>query len=170
MDKPAIIPLKTAFLPIVDENCKVLLLGTMPGDRSLSLQQYYGHAGNHFWKLIYTLFEEPLTIDYEARKSFLLQHKIALWDVLASCTCEGSLDSNIKNEVVNDFAAFYRQYPKITHVFFDSKKAEEFYLRHVKKSADKIYHLLPSPSRANAAKTFEQKLEAWKELLPYVKG
>jgi len=170
MNNSDTIPFKTAFPPIVNKNCKILLLGTMPGDRSLSLQQYYGHAGNHFWKLIYTLFGEPLEMDYEARKTFLLHHEIALWDVLESCTCEGSLDSNIKNEVVNDFAAFYREYPKITHIFFDSKKAEEFYLRHVKKSEDKIYHLLPSPSRANASKTFEQKLEAWKELLPYVKG
>ena len=168
MDRSELIPIKTAFPPIANENCRVLLLGTMPGDRSLSLQQYYGHAGNHFWKLIYMLFNEPLDGDYESRKAFLLQHEIALWDVLESCTCEGSLDSNIKNEVVNDFAAFYQQYPKISHVFFDSKKAEEFYLRHVKKSEDKIYHLLPSPSGANASKTFEQKLEAWKELLLYV--
>ncbi|SDZ93722.1 DNA-deoxyinosine glycosylase [Pedobacter hartonius] len=163
-------PIKTAFPPIADEQCTVLLLGTMPGDRSLRLQQYYGHAGNHFWKLIYTLFDQPLEPDYQARKSFLLDHHIALWDVLESCTCEGSLDSNIKNEVVNDFSAFYARYPKIDHVFFDSRKAEEFYLRYVKKSPDKIYHLLPSPSRANASKSFEQKLDAWRELLLYVKG
>lgn len=169
MDKSATIYVKKAFLPIVDEKCTVLLLGTMPGDRSLSLQQYYGHAGNHFWKLIYTLFDQPTDPAYEARKKFLLQHGIALWDVLESCTCEGSLDSNIKNEVVNDFAAFYQQYPAITHVFFDSRKAEEFYLRYVKKSDNKIYHLLPSPSRANASKSFDQKLEAWKELLLYVR-
>ena len=169
MDQSLIAPVKTAFPPIVDSGCRVLLLGTMPGDRSLSLQQYYGHAGNHFWKLIYTLFDEAVDPDYEKRKVFLLQHEIALWDVLASCTCEGSLDSNIKNEVVNDFSAFYQQYPAITHVFFDSKKAEQFYLKYVKKSADKSYHSLPSPSRANASKTFGQKLEAWKELLLYVK-
>lgn len=165
MNKTDSILLKTAFPPIVDDHSTVLLLGTMPGDRSLAMQQYYGHAGNHFWKLIYTLFDQAVDPDYEARKRFLLEHGIALWDVLESCTCEGSLDSNIKNEVVNDFSAFYRQYPNITHVFFDSRKAEEFYLRHVKKSPDKIYHLLPSPSRANASKSFEQKLEAWKELL-----
>lgn len=169
MDKLIIPPVKTAFPPVVDQNCKILLLGTMPGDRSLSLQQYYGHSGNHFWKLIYTLFKQPVDPDYEARKSFLLHHGIALWDVLESCTCEGSLDSNIKNEVVNDFAAFYRQYPAITEVFFDSKKAEQLYLKHVKKSADKNYHLLPSPSGANATKTFQQKLELWQEILQYVK-
>lgn len=170
MDQPLIIPVKIAFPPIVDSSSTVLLLGTMPGDRSLSLQQYYGHAGNHFWKLIYTLFNQPVHPNYESRKQFLLDHGIALWDVLASCTCEGSLDSNIKNEVVNDFAAFYKEHPAIKHVFFDSKKAQQFYLKYVKKSEDKIYHFLPSPSGANASKTFAQKLDAWKELLPYVKS
>lgn len=169
MEKSLVVPVKTAFPPIVDKNCSILLLGTMPGDRSLSLQQYYGHAGNHFWKLIYALFDQPLDLDYEARKAFLLEHGIALWDVLASCTCEGSLDSNIKNEEVNDFSAFYQQYPAIEHVFFDSKKAEQFYLKHVKMSNHKTYHSLPSPSRANASKSFEQKLDAWRELLLYVK-
>ncbi|KIO76347.1 DNA glycosylase [Pedobacter lusitanus] len=169
MDKPTIAPVKTAFAPIIDQQCKILLLGTMPGDRSLSLQQYYGHSGNHFWKLIYALFDQPVDPDYQARKNFLLQRGIGLWDVLESCTCEGSLDSNIKNEVVNDFAAFYEQYPAITEVFFDSRKAEQFYNRYVKKSSDKNYHLLPSPSGANATKTFAQKLEHWKELLPYTK-
>lgn len=169
MDNLIAIPVKTAFPAVVDEHCSILLLGTMPGDRSLRMQQYYGHPGNHFWKLIYALFDLPVAQDYEARKGFLLQHGIALWDVLESCTCEGSLDSNIKNEVVNDFAAFYTAYPKIGHVFFDSKAAEKFYIRHVKKSADKIYHLLPSPSGANASKTFAQKLDAWRELLLYIK-
>jgi len=170
MSKTDITPLKTAFPPIVNQESKILLLGTMPGDRSLQLQQYYGHAGNHFWKLIYTLFDQPLDPGYGNRKQFLLDHHIALWDVLESCTCEGSLDSNIRNEAVNDFAEFYSTYPAISHVFFDSKKAEEFYLRHVKKSEDKVYYLLPSPSRANASKSFEQKLEAWKEILLYLEG
>lgn len=163
-------PVKTAFPPIVNAECTILLLGTMPGERSLQLQQYYGHAGNHFWKLIYTLFDAPLETDYAKRKSFILEQGIALWDVVESCTCAGSLDSNIKNEVVNDFPAFYAQYPAIEHVFFDSRKAEQLYLRHSGPSAGKTYHLLPSPSRANASKTFEQKLEAWKELLLYVKS
>ncbi|MCX2480102.1 DNA-deoxyinosine glycosylase [Pedobacter sp. MC2016-15] len=170
MNDPVSNPIKTAFPPIIDEHCTVLLLGTMPGDRSLRLQQYYGHAGNHFWKLIYALYDQPVEADYASRKSFLLEHHIALWDVLESCTCEGSLDSNIKNEVTNDFAAFYAQYPNITHVFFDSRKAEEFYLKYVKKSPAKVYHLLPSPSGANASKTFVQKLDAWRELLLYTKG
>ncbi|QNK61862.1 DNA-deoxyinosine glycosylase [Pedobacter sp. PAMC26386] len=169
MNKEIIIPVKIAFPPIVDQNCKILLLGTMPGDRSLRLQQYYGHTGNHFWKLIYSLFKQPVDPDYEARKQFLLDHGIALWDVLESCTCEGSLDSNIKSEKVNDFFAFYRQYPALTEIFFDSKKAAHFYLKYVKESKDKNYHLLPSPSGANATKTFEQKLEQWKELLLYIK-
>lgn len=160
--------LKIAFPPIVHQDCTVLLLGTMPGERSLQLGQYYGHAGNHFWKLIYGLFDLQPSLEYTERTSFLLGHGIALWDVLESCTCVGSLDSQIRNATVNDFEQFYLAYPNLKHVFFDSKKAEEFYRRQVGFSACKSYHLLPSPSRANAGKTFEQKLEAWKELLLYI--
>lgn len=160
--------LKIAFPPIVDQNCKVLLLGTMPGERSLQLQQYYGHAGNHFWRLIFSLFEMPLAQEYPDRVSLLLKNNIALWDVLSSCTGKGSLDSQIRNASLNDFPAFYERYPAVKTVFFDSRKAEEFYRKSVGFSEDKTYFLLPSPSRANAGKTFEQKLEAWKKVLLYI--
>lgn len=68
---------------------KVLILGTMPGVRSLQLQQYYGHSGNHFWRLLFALFNQPFSTDYQARVNLLLQHKIALWDVLSHCEREG---------------------------------------------------------------------------------
>lgn len=161
-------PIKIAFPPIIDQNCRILLLGTMPGERSLQLGQYYGHAGNHFWKLIFGIFDLPASDNYAVRTSFLLENGIALWDVLESCTGVGSLDSQIRNATINDFRAFYQAYPKLEHIFFDSRKAEEFYRKKMGFSPGKTYHLLPSPSRANAGKTFEQKLEAWKELLLYI--
>ena len=81
---------KIAFSPIVNNDSQILILGTMPGDRSLQLQQYYGHAGNHFWKILFTLFNRPFTKDYEVRTQLLLDHGIALWDVLRACECETS--------------------------------------------------------------------------------
>ncbi len=160
--------LKTAFPPIVAENSRILILGTMPGERSLQLQQYYGHSGNHFWKILFELFDEPFTKDYEKREDLLLRHRIALWDVLSHCECEGSADSNIRNEVVNDFAEFYRMYPDIRTVFFDSTHAEKFYLKHVGQTPGITYHRLPSPSGANAWKSYAQKVEEWKAILPYL--
>jgi hypoxanthine-DNA glycosylase len=161
--------IKTAFKPIVDENSKVLILGTMPGESSIRLQQYYGHAGNQFWKIMFGVFNESLRNDYNNKKQLLLTNKIALWDVLSHCEGKGSLDANIKNEVPNDFATFYSSYPNIKHVFLTSKKAEEFYDKYIGKKPGRSYYLLPSPSRANTWKTFEQKTEEWKIILQYLK-
>lgn len=154
--------LKIAFPPIVNKNSRILILGTMPGDKSLKLQQYYGHAGNHFWKIIFNLFDQPFSKDYEIRKQLLLDNGIALWDVLKACECEGSSDNNILNEEANDFQSFYNMYPEIKTVFFGSQKAETFYNKYVLKSPNKSYYTLPSPSSANTWKTFEQKLDEWK--------
>src|SRR3989338_2443413 len=69
--------MKTAFAPIVDSESKILILGTMPGIRSLELQQYYGHSGNHFWKILFRLFDEPFTNEYDKRIDLLHRIHIA---------------------------------------------------------------------------------------------
>lgn len=152
---------KIAFEPIADSNSCILLLGTMPGEESLRKKQYYGNVHNHFWKIIYTIFDEKIDDLYEDRVRFMLKHKIALWDVLASCEGEGSLDSNIKNELPNDFETFFTHHPAIKHIFFTSKKAESFYRRHIGLDTSHSYYTLPSPSPANARMTFEQKIKKW---------
>jgi len=159
---------KTAFAPIANENSTILILGTMPGERSLALRQYYGHAGNHFWRIIYCLLAKPFSKEYEDRKNLLLFNKIALWDVLEYCESKGSADSAIANEKANDFNSFYRKHPKIKHVFFSSKKAEGFYYKYVGKKDSIIYDILPSPSSANTWKTFEDKLQDWKLILKHL--
>lgn len=159
---------KFSFPPIVDQNARILLLGTMPGERSIRMQQYYGHAGNQFWKILFSLFNEPLSNDYEIRKGLLLRNNIALWDVLQYCEGKGSADSAIRNEVPNDFSSFFYSNPKIKHIFLTSKKANAFYDKYIGKSSEKEYYLLPSPSRANTWKNFEKKLEDWKIILQYL--
>lgn len=84
-----------SFEPLVDKESKVLILGSMPGVMSLNKQQYYGNPRNHFWKIIYSLFNEVEDELYEQKKAFLLRKGIALWDVINNCYREGSLDSNI---------------------------------------------------------------------------
>lgn len=103
------------------------------------------------------------------RKKLLKDHKIALWDVLQNCEGESSSDNAIKNEISNDFTSFYNQYKEIKTVFFASKKAEEFYNRYVIKSPDRSYHVLPSPSRANTWKTYDEKEKEWQIILKHIK-
>jgi hypoxanthine-DNA glycosylase len=160
--------MKTAFPPIENEKSKILILGTMPGERSIILQQYYGHAGNQFWKIIFTLFKKPFSTDYSEKTKLLVDNGIALWDVLSHCEREGAADSKIKKEIPNDFASFYQSHPDIRNVFLTSKKAEAFYDKYIGKKTERNYYLLPSPSRANTWKTFEQKLDEWSIILKFL--
>jgi hypoxanthine-DNA glycosylase len=165
--KPA--PRKTAFPPIIDKDCVLLILGTMPGERSIQLQQYYGHQSNQFWKIMFSLFSLPVSDNYEERKQLLLDHHIALWDVLSHCEGQGSADHHIINEVANDFASFYKKYPRIKTVVFDSTHAEKFYIKHVGKSPDKTYLRVPSPSSAHAGKSLQQKIGEWRVIVDILK-
>jgi len=161
--------MKKAFPPIIDKNSKILILGTMPGEKSLELQQYYGNRGNQFWKLLFTIFEREYTHDYIQRKKLLNDYYIAVWDVLEYCEREGSLDSRIKNEVPNDFEAFYKKHPQVRHVFFSSKNAAAYYDKYVGRKSGVLYDTLPSPSGANATMSFAEKLEIWRaKILPVV--
>ncbi len=159
--------MKKAFEPIVDNQSEILILGTMPGEKSLELQQYYGNRGNHFWKILFEMFGRPLSIEYNERLQLLSENKIALWDVLQFCEREGSLDSNIKNELPNDFESFYAQFPNIKAVLFSSKNAMVYYDKYVGRKPGLQYYVLPSPSGANATKTYLEKLEEWRDkILP----
>ncbi|GAA4928270.1 hypothetical protein GCM10023313_36120 [Mucilaginibacter defluvii] len=110
---------------------------------------------------MFNIYETPFSNDYEVRKQLLYNNNIALWDVLESCESIGSADDAIKNEKANDFKLFYQKYPAIKKVYFTSKAAEKYYDRYVLKSPDKSYFVLPSPSRANTWKSFEEKLQEW---------
>jgi hypoxanthine-DNA glycosylase len=155
---------KYSFAPISEKNATILILGTMPGEQSLALQQYYGHARNNFWKIIFRLFEREISTDYQERIKLLKQNKIALWDVLEACERKGSLDSAIKMEVANDFKSFLKQHPDIKHIYFNGQKAAAFFKKYVPISEGYSFATLPSTSPANAGKTFEDKLKEWSSI------
>lgn len=151
-----------SFAPFSDDNANILILGTMPGTKSLELNQYYGHNQNNFWKFMFAIFNEEFTNDYETKKALLRNNGIAIWDVLQFCERVGSLDSAIKNEVPNDFEKFLKQNPNIKTILFNGQKAAAFFKKyvHLKNSYQLI--TLPSTSPANASKTYQSKLDEWK--------
>lgn len=155
---------KFALQPLINFSSKILVLGTMPGEQSIAKQQYYGNRGNHFWKILYTIFDEDFSESYEERKLLLKRNGISLWNVLASCVREGSSDSKIKNEAVNDFKKLHIEYPNIKHIFFESKTAAKFFYKYAQQQEGITYHILPSTSGLNAGLSLVEKIEMWKEL------
>ncbi len=150
--------------PVLDANTRVLVLGSFPGVASLRAQQYYGHPQNHFWKILGALWQLPLpAMAYPERVAALLTHGLGVWDVYGACEREGSLDANIRNAEVNDFASVFHACPQLQAIahnggesFRHAKHTEAFGLPVSK---------LPSTSPANASWSFERKLAAWSEVL-----
>jgi TDG/mug DNA glycosylase family protein len=164
------------FPPIAKPNAETLVLGSLPGRRSLEMQQYYAHPQNAFWKLIARIFDVEPSLPYARRVKVLVGNRIALWDVLAAAERPGSLDSSIVHASVraNDFAAFFRSHPRICRVFFNGRKAEELYRRFVQPGlpaefASIHYLSLPSTSPAHAGMPFAEKLVRWKAIKRKVK-
>lgn len=154
-----------SFDPVINPQSKILILGTMPGKESLKKQQYYGNGRNQFWRILYTLFGVDLVFDYKNRKKFLLERRIALWDVIANCTRMGSLDSDIKFEKVNDFTSIFSKYKNLEKVFFNGKKAQDIYERKIDIYIPGIvYEILPSTSPAYTI-GFTKKIESWQKIL-----
>jgi hypoxanthine-DNA glycosylase len=155
-----------SFAPIENENARILILGSMPGVASLRAAEYYAHPRNLFWRMMGTLISLDPESAYEQRILALISVRIALWDVLHSCTRDGSLDANIDkaSQAPNDFHSFFAGHINITHVFFNGSVAEQIFRREVLPDL-KLPHIeylrLPSTSPANASLTFEQKHMAW---------
>jgi hypoxanthine-DNA glycosylase len=142
----------------------------MPGAISLEQHQYYAHPRNAFWPAMLSILGRTAVPDYQARCGLLIEHRIALWDVLQSCHRPGSLDSKIdmKTAVSNDFGDFLQQHGQIRSILFNGRKAESLFRRFALPSlggVDINLHTLPSTSPAMAAMDLATKTERWREVL-----
>ena len=155
------------FPPIANPDARVLVLGTMPGKVSLLAGQYYAHPRNSFWRIAGEILGFDASIAYEGRAAALMAAKIALWDVLHSCTRESSLDSDIQRDTIvpNDFASFFESHRRIHRVCFNGATAENLYVKHVRPGLEKPppceYVRLPSTSPAHARMSFAEKVRVW---------
>jgi TDG/mug DNA glycosylase family protein len=159
-----------SFPPVADERSRVLVLGSMPGVRSLRAHQYYGNPNNHFWRILYALAEnrEP-DPDYESRIAFALRHGVALWDTIASCVRPGSLDSDIREPVPNDIPGLLRRYPNIEAIACNGAKSHAMLMKYYGRDpsvAARTVLKLPStsPIPTPRYRGFADKLEAWRAL------
>ena len=164
--------LKNILLPIVDSATRVLIVGSMPGKQSLEKQQYYGNPRNHFWPIMGELLEIAIPNDYTERIALLKNNAIGLWDTIATCKREGSLDAAIRNEKPNDFQTLFEQYPNIQLVLFNGAKAFEVFKKHIGLELldGRAYKKMPStsPIPGKNIKTFTEKLEDWQIIQSYL--
>lgn len=156
-----------SFNYIADARAKVLILGSIPGVKSLEANEYYAHPQNSFWWILSQLLNINLTeLGFEQRYKVLKKNNIALWDVIAQCEREGSLDSaiNINTLTPNDFESFFEQYNNIQTVYCNGGTAYKLFKKHFANLQKEVVQL-PSTSPAYAAMKKQEKLEKWKIIL-----
>jgi len=170
-------PLLTGLEPVHDESARVLVLGSMPGARSLDMQAYYAHPRNAFWPIMEALFGICRELPYARRLAGLREHRVALWDVIGQCRRRGSLDQKVEpaSIVPNDFDRLFAACPSISLVAFNGRLAEQSFERRVLPDLQARFARiervrLPSTSPAHAAMRFEHKCAAWARTLAPVVG
>lgn len=149
------------FAPVADARAEILILGSFPGRASLDHGQYYAHPRNQFWPILGAVLGEPLPdLAYPRRLARLRAHAIGLWDVLAGCQRDGSLDADIRSAQANDFDTLLARLPRLRRVLFNGQAAGRFAPRFAR--AGLAVAVLPSTSPAHAALRFEEKLHRWR--------
>lgn len=160
------------FAPLARADARVLILGSLPGQRSIAAQQYYAHPQNAFWKIMAELL--GAVGSYAQRCEVLLQSRIALWDVLANSLRRGSLDADIRlaSAKTNDLEKFLAAHAAIECILFNGQKAAQVFRQRVLPGlihTDYQFLIMPSTSPAYAALGYEDKLGSWRAALEWPK-
>ena len=159
-----IFPMLVGLPPVLDQQTHIVILGSFPGEASLSAKRYYAHPRNQFWRLLSAVIGEPLSdMDYEERLTRLLAHQIGLWDTIAACEREGSLDAAIRQAQANEFGVLLRHSPHLFRVCFNGKTSGKSEQRFSVAGFETF--VLPSSSPAYAQMSFEDKLAVWKKIV-----
>jgi TDG/mug DNA glycosylase family protein len=168
-----------SFPPVIGDDPRVLILGSMPGPVSLQKGEYYGHPRNHFWNIIYGIFDREPHDKYERRLEFLSSHGIALWDSLASCLRNGSSDQEIREESYNDIVGLVSEHPGIRLIVCNGSKSERSFwrgvdtrgrreeLRTMRVECRRLPSTSPIPTKRH--KNWRDKLTDWSIIAEYSK-
>ncbi len=154
--------------PVYDKNSRILILGTIPSPKSREYGFYYSHPQNRLWKVLADVLREPAPVTAEEKKRFLLDHGIAMWDVLKSCSIKGADDSTISNAEPNDINRILAA-AEIRAIFTTGKKATDLYRKLCLSDTGRPSVYLPSTSPANCRnQTRETLAEAYRAILEYI--
>ncbi len=161
---------KIGLAPVIGDDARILILGSLPGDESLRKQEYYGNPKNMFWKVIGNVLGEPVPSSYPEKVAYLERHGIVLWDVLKAAQREGSLDANIQNEEFNDLEGFLLEHPSISVIALNGGKAEKSFSKYLRRHPSlRDKRIVPCKSTSMmslcAGWTLDRLSEQWKEIL-----
>lgn len=156
---------KFSFEPMAGEDARVLVLGSIPGDRSIAENEYYGHPQNRFWRVMACLCRQEVPLSYPEKKDMLLRNGIALWDVAYKAFRPGSMDSDIRDETPNDIPALADSLPQLHTIAFNGKTAERLYDKYFPRASNMRYLSMPSTSPANAAFSLERLCACWGRMM-----
>ena len=160
----ALAPALHEIPPVYDKNSRILILGSFPSVKSREIGFFYGHPQNRFWRVLAQILEVPLPETIDEKRTMLLEHHIAVWDVIASCRISGSSDSSIKNVVANDIGRVLSE-ASIRQIFVNGQTAFKLYKKYVLPETGVMPVCLPSTSPANAAWNMERLTEAWQVIV-----
>lgn len=152
------------FEPVVSPQSDTLILGSLPSVRSRAEGFYYGHPRNRFWQVLAAVYGDALPADIPGKRALILRHRLALWDVIASCDIAGSSDASVRNAVPVDIAQVTDAAP-IARVFCNGALAGRLYARYLQPRLLLPATVLPSTSPANAAWSTERLTAAWQDAL-----
>ena len=152
-----------SFDPVYTPQARVLIVGSMPGVKSLEDAQYYAHPRNAFWPMLFDIFGAERTDDYEAKKDLIRKNGLALWDVAGLCEREGSLDSNMRDIQFNDFASLFEKCSQIHTVLCNGGTAHSLFVKSGF-AGDRAVVRMPSTSPAYTM-AYDRKLEVWRAAL-----
>lgn len=153
-----------AFGPLYNEQSRILILGSFPSVKSREQAFFYGHPQNRFWRVLASLCKEPMPETVDDKRALALAHGIALYDVIESCTIEGSSDASIRDVIPADLAPILAAAP-IEHIYTNGKTAGRLYERYQAQTCPLPMTILPSTSPANAAWSLDRLIDAWSEAL-----
>ena len=148
--------------PVWNSESEILILGSFPSVKSREGQFFYHHPQNRFWRVLAAVLDCPVPQTIEEKKKILLDHHIALWDVIASCQIQGSSDSSIRNVVPNHLEEIL-DHAQIKVIYANGTTAWKLYEKYASSVTGREAVKLLSTSPANASWSLERLTKEWKK-------
>lgn len=160
-----------SFSAVCNTNTEMLILGSLPGKKSIAEQQYYAHPRNALWPILCDWMQVPISLSYDKRIATALGCGIGFWDVVAQAERPGSLDSDIKSSTIhfNPIDQLIPNLPRLKSILLNGGAAMTLFKRagFDQLATKKGIHFvqLPSTSPAHASMTLDEKRVAWHTVL-----